>query len=218
MKQLKILMKSILLLIYYFSYKDNLIVESEDATLSFLPIKESEEVLGADVKAVLEKNGINHEKKKRRSMSITMSFQVQMEELIYIKRLGSGKFGDVFLTFHKPNNKFYAMKSCRKVQIQKDNLRKFVMEEKKVLEELDHTFTMKYYRTFKDQKHLYFLLEYVNGIELFDVCREVGIFETKAAQLYTATIVLCLEYLHEKMIVYRDLKPENIVVDEKVSI
>jgi cGMP-dependent protein kinase len=28
-------------------------------------------------------------------------------------------------------------------------------------------------------------------------------------------MILCLEYLHSKTIVYRDLKPENIMINEK---
>lgn len=33
---------------------------------------------------------------------------------------------------------------------------------------------MKFIRTFRDNNNVYFLVEYVRGLELFDVIREIG--------------------------------------------
>ena len=37
---------------------------------------------------------------------------------------------------------------------------------------------MKFFRTYKDQNNLYFLVEYIKGMELFDVIREIGLLNT----------------------------------------
>lgn len=76
---------------------------------------------------------------------------------------------------------------------------------------------MGFYRTYKDQDNIYFLTEYIRGMELFDVIREIGLLTKKEAQFYIANIALAVEYLHNQNIIYRDLKPENVIVDLTVT-
>lgn len=38
-------------------------------------------------------------------------------------------------------------------------------------------------------------------------------FEPDVASIYSAQMILALEYLHSLSIVYRDIKPENIMID-----
>lgn len=54
----------------------------------------------------------------------------------------------------------------------------------------------------------------INGADLFDLLREIGICNKKKAQFYAGCIILAIQHLHEKNIIYRDLKPENAVIDE----
>lgn len=44
-----------------------------------------------------------------------------------------------------------------------------------MLAKLDHPFIMRFYRSFKDEENVYFLTEYIPGIELFDAIRVIGI-------------------------------------------
>lgn len=39
-------------------------------------------------------------------------------------------------------------------------------------------------------------------------------FSEDVARFYIAEIILAIEYLHKKNIIYRDLKPENILIGE----
>ena len=75
---------------------------------------------------------------------------------------------------------------------------------------------MTFKRTFKDDNNIYFLVEYIKGMELFDVIREIGILSTYDSKFYIGCLLLCIEYLHTNCIIYRDIKPENIMVDYKV--
>ena len=67
---------------------------------------------------------------------------------------------------------------------------------------------------FQNQKHLYFVIDFCPGGELFYYLKHSGRFGKKAVKFYTANVLLALKYLHSHNIIYRDLKPENIMVDQ----
>ena len=69
------------------------------------------------------------------------------------------------------------------------------------------------FTTFQDDRNLYMLLEYVIGGELFSHLRRAGQFTNDMTRFYAAEIVLAIEYLHSRDIIYRDLKPENLLLD-----
>ena len=86
--------------------------------------------------------------------------------------------------------------------------------EKSILLKIDHPFIVKLVKTLKDEKYIYYLMDYLKGKELFSVIRDIGLLNKEQAQFYIASIILAVNYLHQKKIIFRDIKPENIMVLE----
>jgi serine/threonine protein kinase len=57
------------------------------------------------------------------------------------------------------------------------------------------------------------ILEYLPGGELLKLIRKAVFMSEEDTRFYLAEIVISVESLHNKGIVYRDLKPENILID-----
>ncbi len=53
----------------------------------------------------------------------------------------------------------------------------------------DCPFFVKYYRSFKDNYYIYFLTEYIEGKDLFDVIRTIGILSIEQARFYIALLI-----------------------------
>ena len=87
-----------------------------------------------------------------------------------------------------------------------------IRNEKRVLEQVSHPFLVNLYATFRDERHLYMVMDYVPGGELFTLLRRSGRFSHRIARFYAAEILLAFEHLHSKNFVYRDLKPENLLI------
>lgn len=137
---------------------------------------------------------------------------VQLKDLTFIKELGQGNFGAVCMVKNKKTKCLYAIKAVSKVQIEHEKLIENIEMERKVLLKIDHPFIVKLVKCLKNNRHLFYLMEYVRGKELWDIIREIGLLNKMQNQFYSASIMLAIDYLHSRKIIYRDIKPENIIV------
>uniref|UniRef100_A0AAA9SK35 cGMP-dependent protein kinase n=8 Tax=Pecora TaxID=35500 RepID=A0AAA9SK35_BOVIN len=135
------------------------------------------------------------------------------QNLEIIATLGVGGFGRVELVKVKNENVAFAMKCIRKKHIVDTKQQEHVYSEKKILEELCSPFIVKLYRTFKDNKYVYMLLEACLGGELWSILRDRGSFDEPTSKFCVACVTEAFDYLHRLGIIYRDLKPENLILD-----
>merc|ERR1712147_148158 len=82
--------------------------------------------------------------------------------------------------------------------------------ERMILERLNHPFIVKLHYAFQTPDKLYFVIDFLNGGELFYHLRNEKKFDENRVKFYGAQIILALECLHKNGIIYRDLKPENV--------
>jgi serine/threonine protein kinase len=131
----------------------------------------------------------------------------------FLKVIGTGSFGKVYLVEYK-DGIHYAMKVLDKRNIVDKKQNDHIMAERNVMSKVDHPFVVKMHRAFQSDNKLYFVLDFLNGGELFFHLKKEGRFTENKARFYAAEVVLALEHLHKNGIIYRDLKPENILLGD----
>ncbi|XP_056332067.1 serine/threonine-protein kinase Sgk2b isoform X2 [Danio aesculapii] len=140
--------------------------------------------------------------------------QVSAGDFDYLKVIGTGSFGKVFLATHRENGKYYAVKVLQKhIILTRKEERNVMCEHRVLLKTLNHPFLVKLHFSFQTKERLYLVLDYACGGELFYHLQREGVFGEARARFYAAEMACALGYLHSLKIVYRDLKPENILLD-----
>ncbi|XP_048464243.1 serine/threonine-protein kinase Sgk2 isoform X2 [Rhincodon typus] len=134
----------------------------------------------------------------------------------FLKIIGKGSFGKVLLAKRKSDGRFYAIKVLEKKMILNRKDQKNIMSERNVLlKNVKHPFLVGLHYCFQTTEKLYFVLDYVNGGELFFHLQREHTFPEPRARFYASEVASAIGYLHSLNIVYRDLKPENILLDSQ---
>jgi hypothetical protein len=139
-----------------------------------------------------------------------------------LKVLGKGAYGNIYQVrkINGPGSgQIYAMKAMNKSRIcgSKTDVR-HTKAERDVLVTVNkesNPFIVRLHFAFETERRLYLVQEFCCGGELFRRMEFERLMLEKDAIFYLSEIVIALEYLHSKGIVYRDLKTENVMLDKQ---
>ncbi|XXQ34307.1 Non-specific serine/threonine protein kinase [Plasmodiophora brassicae] len=136
--------------------------------------------------------------------------ECQKEDFEELGVIGVGTTCVVFLARRHSTGKLVAVKRVPKATIQQSPS---LPRELPLLKSLRGIpFVVHFHCSIDDAQYLYLVMEFCQGGELFEVIANKGRLEEPAAKFYAASIVLALEQMHERGIIYRDLKPQNILL------
>lgn len=143
-----------------------------------------------------------------------MNKKVNLDSFSTVSVIGKGSYAKVLLVRKLSTGDFYAMKILKKASVEQKKQENHVITERQILIEMNECpFMINFYHSFQSDTKLYFVLEYCPGGELFELLQKKRKFAEDQARFYSAQMVLALEFMHAKNIIYRDLKPENVLVD-----
>ena len=140
---------------------------------------------------------------------------ISPSNFICLAQLGKGSFGEVYLVQKIDSSEKYAMKVLRKERIMGQNLLKYALAERNVLSLSNHPFIVKLNYAFQSATKLYFVMEYCPNGDLAKHLLFEKRFKEPRAKFYICEVILALENLHKRDVIFRDLKPDNVMLDEE---
>ena len=153
--------------------------------------------------------------KKIMIRSMSTECKLGLDSFTPIQLLGKGSFGKVFLVKENITKKLFAMKIVLKSIITERNISKYIYAERNVQSKINHPFITKLYCTFQSKSAVFMVTEYCPGGDLRKLLRREKRLTEDIARIYISEILLAIEELHSKNIIYRDLKPDNIALNDK---
>ncbi|XP_017476142.1 PREDICTED: cGMP-dependent protein kinase 1, partial [Rhagoletis zephyria] len=136
---------------------------------------------------------------------------IQLTDLKKIATLGAGAFGCVDLVSYE--EKTFALKIIKKIDVIKQDQVEHVYSEKHVMMKCRSSpFIIELYKTFRNEKFVYFLMEACMGGDVWTVMSKRRYFDERTAKFIAGCVVEAFDFLHSHNIIYRDLKPENLML------
>ena len=153
--------------------------------------------------------------KQKEELSKILPKPLNIRDYEMSKTIGIGSHSIIKLAKTQQSNKFYAIKKMKKTEIIELGLVDRVWHEIKALGTAESLYLEKFQGFGLDDKYIYIVTELLSGGSLFDLLRKETKLPFPQTLNYAGQVVVMLETLHAKNIIYRDLRPENLLMDYK---
>ncbi|XP_019329538.1 PREDICTED: beta-adrenergic receptor kinase 1, partial [Aptenodytes forsteri] len=141
--------------------------------------------------------------------NVELNIHLTMNDFSVHRIIGRGGFGEVYGCRKADTGKMYAMKCLDKKRIKMKQGETLALNERIMLSLVstgDCPFIVCMSYAFHTPDKLSFILDLMNGGDLHYHLSQHGVFSEAEMRFYAAEIILGLEHMHSRFVVYRDLK------------
>lgn len=132
-----------------------------------------------------------------------------------LEEIGSGGMATVYRAVQEPLGRVVAIKALKpSIAIDSQFARRFAREAH-FMASLQHENILHVYDLLRQDGSLFIVMEYVEGIDLFDLLERRRVLPIDVAALIALSVARALDYAHFRGIVHRDVKPANVMLSRK---
>jgi serine/threonine-protein kinase len=148
-----------------------------------------------------------------------MASQAQRSEVVdrigncrIVGEIGSGGMAVIYKAVQEPLERAIAIKALKPSIGLDSHFAVRFEREARFMAALQHENILSVYDLIKDQSGIYILMEYVQGIDLYDLLQLTPKLPVEVAAIIALQVARALDYAHFRGIIHRDIKPANIII------
>ena len=139
----------------------------------------------------------------------------ELGQYALIKKLGEGGMGIVYKATHKMMHRDTALKLLKNEACTERDLKLFENEVRQTCK-LSHPNTIRVYDYGKtDDGTFYYVMEYLEGMELDDIVKKMGPLSPERAIYFLKQVCASLNEAHTAGLVHRDIKGQNVFITQQ---
>src|SRR5688572_12259883 len=132
-----------------------------------------------------------------------------------VEEVASGGMAVVYRAIHDTLGRTVAIKALKSSAAVEEHIATRFEREARSLANLQHENIISVYDFHRERGSLFIVMEYVQGIDLYDLLDRCGRLPYDVAAVIAMQTARALDYIHYRNIIHRDIKPANIMVSRQ---
>ncbi|MFO0697211.1 MAG: serine/threonine-protein kinase [Polyangiales bacterium] len=132
-----------------------------------------------------------------------------------VGEIGSGGMAVVYKAIQEPLGRVVAIKALKPSIAMDSQFARRFEREAHFMASLSHENILHVIDFLKDGRSMYIVMEYVQGVDLYDLLEQSPILPVDVAAIVTLQVARALDYAHFRGIIHRDIKPANIMISRE---
>jgi eukaryotic-like serine/threonine-protein kinase len=132
-----------------------------------------------------------------------------------VGEIGSGGMAVVYKAVQEPLGRTVAIKALKPSIAMDSQFAQRFEREAHFMASLQHENILHVHDYLKDGRSMYIVMEYVEGIDLYDLLEKTPRLPVEVAAIIGLQVARALDYAHFRGIIHRDIKPANIMISKQ---